>query len=400
MSRYSYAARDMDGALVNGVMDASDERDVRTRLRQRGFYATSIKIAQEWHRLKRGGKIKSEEIAIFAEQLSVMIDAGLHLVKCLTTLSEQSRNERFGQVIESIRRDVENGTSLGDALAKHPKVFSCLFVSLVQAGEMGGILDKVLRQLADYLDKEQQTKQKIKVALAYPKIVVVVCLATAVFMLSFVVPRFSNAYDKLGLQLPLPTLILIKMSDFIMDFWWVIPIPIIAAAIAYKRFSASKSGREILDKIKLHIPAFGDLNRKISVARFVRVLGALDMSGVPIMQSLEMAGQIVENVVMSRVIEGIRTNVKAGGNLEEPISASKMFPNMVVQMLAAGEQAGKLGESLEKSADYLERELDATIKHLIAKVEPTLTILMAAIVGLFAVAIYLPMFDIVKVINR
>lgn len=400
MSRYSYAARDMDGALVNGVMDASDERDVRTRLRQRGFYATSIKIAQEWRRLKRGGKIKSEEIAIFAEQFSVMIDAGLHLVKCLTILSEQSRNERFGQVIESIRRDVENGTSLGDALAKHPKVFSCLFVSLVQAGEMGGILDKVLRQLADYLDKEQQTKQKIKVALAYPKIVVVVCLATAVFMLSFVVPRFSNAYDKLGLQLPLPTLILIKMSDFIMDFWWVIPIPIIAAAIAYKRFSASKSGREILDKIKLHIPAFGDLNRKISVARFVRVLGALDMSGVPIMQSLEMAGQIVENVVMSRIIDGIRTNVKAGGNLEEPISASKMFPNMVVQMLAAGEQAGKLGESLEKSADYLERELDATIKRFIAKVEPALTILMAAIVGLFAVAIYLPMFDIVKMINR
>ena len=228
----------------------------------------------------------------------------------------------------------------------------------------------------------------------------VVCLATAVFMLSFVVPRFSNAYDKLGLQLPLPTIILIKMSEFILDFWWAMPIPIITTAIAYKRFSVSKSGREMLDKIKLHIPAFGDLNRKICVARFVRVLGALDMSGVPIMQSLEMAGQIVENVVMSRIIDGIRTNVKAGGNLEEPISASKMFPTMVVQMLAAGEQAGKLGESLEKSADYLERELDATIKRLIAKVEPALTILMAAIVGLFAVAIYLPMFDIVKMINR
>lgn len=399
MSRYSYAARDMDGALVNGMMDATDERDVRDRLRQRGFYATSIKAAQEWRRFNRG-RIRSEEIAIFAEQLAVMIDAGLHLVKCLATLAEQSRNERLSQVINEVRRDVENGSTLADAFSKHPEVFSRVFVSLVQTGELGGVLDKVLRQLADYLDKEQQTRRQIKSALVYPKIVVVVCFATAVFMLSVVVPRFSVAYDRLGLQLPLPTIILIWISEFILNFWWAIPVVIIAVGFAYKKFSVSGIGREVLDRVKLYMPVFGDLNRKASVSKFVRVFGALDMSGVPIMQSLEMAGQIVENTIMSRVIDSVSTNVRAGGNLEEPISASRMFPLMVVQMLAAGEQVGKLGESLEKSADYLERELDATVKRLIARIEPALTILMAAMVGLFAVAIYLPMFDIVKMIGR
>ncbi len=390
----------MDGALVNGMMDATDERDVRDRLRQRGFYATSIKAAKEWQRVKYRGRIKREEISMFAEQLAVMIDAGLHLVKCLAILAEQSKNERLRQVIDEVRRHVENGSSLADALSRHPKVFSQVFISLVKTGELGGVLDKVLRQLADYLDKEYQTKQKVKSALVYPKIVVVVCFAVAVFMLSFVVPRFSAAYDRLGLQLPLPTIILIKTSEFILSFWWAIPVVIIAMSLAYKRFSASSVGREVLDRFKLHIPMFGDLNRKASVSKFVRVLGALDTSGVPIMQSLEMAGQIVENTVMRRVIDSVSANVKAGGNLEEPISASKMFPLMVVQMLATGEQTGKLGESLEKSADYLERELDTTVKRLIARIEPTLTILMAAMVGLFALAIYLPMFDIVKLISR
>ena len=400
MAKYSYAARDMNGAIVNGIMNAIDERDVRARLRQRGFYATSIGAVRERRLFGRRRKIKVDEIAIFAEQLAVMIDAGLHLVKCLTTLAAQAKSEELKNVIDDVRTSVENGVSLADSLGRHPKVFSPMFVSLVRTGEIGGVLDKALRQIAEHLDKELQTKQRIKSALIYPKIVTVVCFVTAIFMLSFVVPRFSSVYDRLGLELPLPTIILVSLSRFVLSFWWTIPGAVIASIVAYKKFSASDFGRETLDRLKLHVPVFGDLNRKVSVSRFVRALGALDTSGVPIMQSLEMAGEIVENVVMTRIIDSISINVRAGGNLEEPIAASKMFPDMVVQMLAVGEEAGKLGESLEKSANYLERELDTTVTRLIARIEPTLTILMAAMVGLFALAIYLPMFDIVKMISR
>lgn len=400
MSRYSYVARNMDGAIANGVMDADDERDVRSRLRKRGFYATSITAMREWHLWqKQRRKIKTDEIALLAEQLAVMIDAGLPLVRCLAALGRQNKNERLKQIINETRQDIEGGGSLADSLTKHPKVFPNLFVSLVRAGEVGGVLDKVLRQLADYLDKEQQTKQKVKSALVYPKIVAILCLATAVFMLSFIVPRFATLYDKLGLKLPLPTVLLIETSEFVLGFWWAILGGVAGVVLAYKKFSASSDGREILDRIKLRLPVFGDLNRKVAVSRFVRVLGALDTSGVPIMQSLEVAGQIVNNVVMDRIIDGVRMNVRAGGNLEEPLSANSVFPSMVVQMIAMGEEAGRLGESLEKSANYLDRELDATVKRLITRLEPALTIIVAAMVGLFALAIYLPMFDVIRGIS-
>ena len=400
MAKYNYAARNMDGSLINGIIDAFDERDVRLRLRQRGFYATSIATANEQRLFRHRKKIKADAIAAFAEQLAVMVDAGLHLAKCLTILAEQAKNEELSRIIDDIREHVEGGATLADSFARHPKVFAPIFVSLVRTGELGGVLDKVLRQLADYLDRDLQVKQKIKSALVYPKMVLVVCFATAVFMLSFVVPRFSVVYDRLGLQLPLPTIILVKLSGFILNFWWTLPGVIIVVIVAYKKFSATDTGREILDKLKLRVPVFGDLNRKEAVSRFVRVLGALDTSGVSIMQSLDMAADIVDNVIMRRVVDSVSENVRAGGNLEEPIAASRMFPSMVVQMLAVGEQAGKLGETLAKSADYLERELDTTVKRLIARIEPAMTILMAMIVGLFAVAIYLPMFDIVKLMNR
>jgi type IV pilus assembly protein PilC len=400
MSRYNYVARDMDGAVVNGIMDADDERDVRSRLRKRGFYATSITAVREWHLWqKRGSKIKTDEIAVLAEQLAVMIDAGLPLVRCLAALAQQNKNERLRKVIDDIRQNVENGASLAGSLTKHPKVFPNLFVSLARAGEVGGVLDKVLRQLANYLDKEQQTKQKIRSALAYPKIVAALCLLTAIFMLSFIVPRFAALYDRLGLKLPLPTVLLIEASEFVLRFWWAILGGVAAVVLAYKKLSASSAGREVLDRVKLHLPVFGDVNRKAAVSRFVRVLGSLDTSGVPIMQSLEVAGQIVDNVVIDRIINRMRTNVRAGGNLEEPLSANNVFPPMVVQMIAMGEETGKLAESLEKSADYLERELDATVKRLITVLEPALTIIIAAMVGLFALAIYLPMFDVIKGIS-
>lgn len=386
----------MDGAIINGVMEANDERDVRSRLRQRDFYATSINTIREMRPSRFSNRIKRDEIAVFAEQLAVMIDAGLPLVRCLATLAQQNKSERLRQIIDETRQDIENGISLGNSLAKHPKVFTRLFVSLVRAGEVGGVLDKVLRQLADYLDKEQQTRRTVKSALAYPKVVVVLCVLAAIFMLSFVVPRFSMLYDSLRIKLPLPTLLLIGISDFVLAYWWAMLVGIAGIIFAYKKFRSSSIGREILDRIKLYLPVFGDLNRKAAVSRFVQVLGALDISGVPILQSLEVAEPIVDNVIIGRIISAVRVNVSAGGDLGTPLSANRIFPPMVVQMIAMGEEAGKLGEALEKSAEYLERELDAVVKRLISRLEPTLTIIVAAMVGLFALAIYLPLFDLIK----
>jgi type IV pilus assembly protein PilC len=396
MSRYSYVARDMNGAVVNGVMEADDERDVRSRLRQRSFYATSISTMREARQFRFRSKISKDEIAVFAEQLAVMIDAGLPLVRCLATLAQQNKSEGLKKIIDHTRQDVENGISLADSLAKHPKVFPNLFISLVRAGEVGGVLDKVLRQLANYLDKEQQTKQTVKSALVYPKIVTILCILTAAFMVSFVVPRFAMLYDRLEITLPLPTRVLIGISDFVLKYWWSMLLGIVGVIIAYKRFSKSSVGWEILDRIKLHMPVFGDLNRKAAASRFVRVLGALDISGVPILQSLEVAQPIVDNLVLSRIIGKVSDNVRAGGDLGTPLSTNKIFPPMVVQMIAMGEEAGKLGEALEKCADYLERELNAVVKRLIARLEPALTVAVATMVGLFALAIYLPLFDIIK----
>ena len=398
--RYSYIARDMDGVLIDGVMEAEDERDARNRLRQKGFYATSINAVRKWQLWNRSRKIKSEEIAIFAEQLATMIDAGLPLVRCLTTLAQQNKSDKLKQIINEIRRDVESGASLADSLAKYPEVFSNLFINLVRAGEVGGALDRLLRRLANYLDREQETRQTLKSALVFPKIVVTLCILVFIFMNIFIVPRFAMLYDSFGVELPLPTILLMKTSEFILNFWWAILLGIAGLIIGYRKFSTSNVGREILDRVKLRLPVFGDIISKVAVSRFARVLGVLNIGGVPILQSLEVAEQIVDNIVVSRIIKRASANVRKGGGLEEPLSTSKVFPSMTVQMISMGEEVGKLGEALEKSANYLDREIDAAVKRLIAKLEPAMTIILAATVGLFALAIYLPMFDIVKGVSN
>lgn len=396
MSRYDYVARDLNGAIINGIMEADDDRDVRGRLKQRGFYATSITVVRERRSLGQRRKIRSEEIAVLAEQLAVMIDSGLPLPRCLTALARQNKSERLKQIIDELRQDIENGAAFADSLAKHPEAFSDLFVGLVRSGEVGGVLGKVLHQLSNYLDKEQQTKQAVKSAFVYPKIAITLCIATAIFVSSFVIPRFAAVYDQLGLDLPIPTLILIASSNLILNFWWAMLIGAGALVFAYKKFSVSRVGREVLDRVKLRLPVFGDLNRKAIVARFVRVFGALNLSGVPIMQSLEVIDQVVNNVVIQKIIDDMSANVRAGGRIGQSLANNDIFPPMVVQMIEMGEETGRLGESLEISAGYLERELDTTIKRLVVKLEPALTIAVAAVVGLIAMGIYLPMFDIIK----
>lgn len=399
MGRYTYVARDMNGAIYKGIIQAVDANEVRHRLRQRGFYPTSVKAMRELH-LKVARRIKKKDVAVFAEQLATMVDSGLTLVRCMDTVMKQTRNERMGAVIQQVKQDIENGVPFSEALKKHPKIFPPLFVSMVLAGETGGTLAKSLRQLANYLDREQETRQKVKSALTYPKIVALASVLVVFVLVVFIVPRFAQIYNELGVRLPFITIALVTVSKTVARFWWAFLAAGVLIYFGYKQFGRSKFGREIVDKVKLRAPVFGDLNRKVVVSRFIRIMSTLIPNGVPMMQSLDVAQEVADNRVMDQIIDGIRTSVNSGGGLTEPIAASEIFPIMVVQMVSVGEETGRLGELLEKASTYLEREIDATIKSLIARIEPSMTVILAALVAFIALSIYLPLFNVFSALKN
>jgi len=396
MAKFSYVARDINGMLYKGVVEAIDKKEVRLSLRQKGYYPTTIRSARQWKQLSIFNSISNDDVAIFADQLSIMVEAGIPLVRALTTITEQTKNERFRQIISTIRQDVESGSSFADALRKYPKIFSNLFVSLVKTGEVGGVLSKSLKQIAEYLDNERQIKRKVKSAFVYPKIVMGLCVVVVIFMVTFIVPRFMTIYNEMKVTLPLPTRIILGVSKFVPKYWWLLLFGAGSIYFGYKQFRASNTGKRFFDKAMLYMPIIGNLGKKMVVCRFIKVLSALTISGVPIMQALDVAKQVANNTVMDEVVAKIQDNVNAGGRLKEPISQSEIFPPMVVQIVAMGEEVGNLGDALDKSSKYLDREIDDHVKRLIVKIEPATTAIIAAVVGLILMAIYLPMFDMVK----
>ncbi len=399
MPRYTYVAKDIGGAIYKGVIQAVDKNEVRRRLKQRDFYTTSVKAMREWHKIKLRRRVTRGEVVVFAEQLAVMVESGLTLVRCMETVLQQIQNQELVRIISDVKQDIENGIPFSESLGKHTKVFPPLFVSMVMAGETGGTLAQSLRQVADYLDNEYQTRQKIKSALVYPKIVAFVAIAVLAGMITFIVPRFAAIYKTLGVTLPLVTRILMGLSHFMARFWWVLLLVAVVLYVLYTQLKKITAVKEMLDKLKIYAPVFGDLNRKASVSLFIRVLSTLIPSGVQIMRCLDVAEEVVDNVVMDRIIDGIRTSISSGGKLKEPIEAGGIFPPMVVQMVGVGEETGRLGDLLEKSSIYLDREIDATVKNFIARIEPIMTIIVAGIVAIIAMAIYFPMFDILAAID-
>lgn len=399
MPRYSYVAKDIGGVTYKGVLQAADKNEVRRRLKQREFYATSVKTLREWRKITFRKRVTRAEVAIFAEQLAVMVESGLTLVRCMETVLQQIQNQELVRIISEVKQDIENGVPFSESLGKHPKVFPPLFVSMVMAGETGGTLAQALRQVADYLDNEREMRQKVKSALTYPKIVALVSLMVILIMITFIVPRFAAIYSTLGVTLPLITRMLIGSGKFMSKYWWII---LIVVTVLYTLFTLLRKRtfvKEFMDKVKLYVPVFGDLNRKSTVSLFIRVMSTLIPSGVHIMKCLDVAEEVVDNVVMDRIIDGIRTSISSGGGLKDPIDAGGIFPPMVVQMVGVGEETGKLGDLLEKSSMYLDREIEATIKSLIARIEPTMTVIVAGVVALIAMSIYFPLFDIVAAIK-
>jgi type IV pilus assembly protein PilC len=328
-----------------------------------------------------------------------MINSGLSLLRALNILSEQTENKKLAETIADVRAEVEKGTSLSAALTKHPKVFKRLYVAMIRAGEIGGVLDSVLLRLAENLEKEVALKQKIKSAMTYPTVVFCLVILILVGMLIFVVPTFKNLYKDLGGDLPLPTRVLIGLSDNAKKFWYLVAGMAVGGAVGIKRWIGTEQGRGKWDALKLKAPIFGALVHKSALSRFSRTLSVLMRSGVPILQSLDIVKETVSNSVMSHAVSDVAVSVKEGESIAKPLERHDIFPPMVVQMISVGEETGALDTMLGKVADFYDQEVEATVDALTSLIEPVLIAVMGVVVGGMVVALYMPMFNIIKLIQ-
>jgi type IV pilus assembly protein PilC len=401
---FAYKVRDKAGKIVSGTLDADSQTLVASRLKQMGFAPVLIEeqkqnLGKKELRLPWGGKVKSKDLAVFSRQFATMINSGLSLLRALNILAEQTENSALAAAVAEVRNDIEKGSSLSAALSKHPKVFKRLYVAMIRAGEIGGVLDSVLLRLAENLEKEVALKQKIKSAMTYPTVVFCMVLMILAGMLIFVVPTFKNLYKDLGGSLPLPTRVLIGISDGAKKFWYVVAALIIGSGIGIRRWVETDKGRGTWDAMKLKMPIFGQLVHKTALSRFSRTLSVLMKSGVPILQSLEIVKDTVNNTVVSRAVEDVSSAVKEGESIARPLERHDVFPPMVVQMIAVGEETGALDTMLGKISDFYDQEVEATVDALTSLIEPVLIAVMGVAVGGMVVSLYMPMFNIINLIK-
>ncbi len=382
-------------------MEAPDERLVRLHLRR--LKITPIKIKPKSKGLTDyipflRPKVKAKELVVFTRQLATMINAGLPLVQALDALAHQQENKTFKEIIQNIKADVEGGLSLTEALKKH-KCFDNLYTNMVQAGEMGGNLDEVLMRLATYMEKSLKLKKKIKGALTYPAIVVSISVIVVTIILLFVIPVFEKMFSDFGKALPLPTQIVIAISNFVKNYILAIIGGIILGSMALKRYYATEKGRRQIDALILRVPVFGPLIRKVAVAKFARTLGTLINSGVSIIEALKVAAATAGNKVVEEAILNVRANITEGRSIAEPLEESGIFPHMVVQMVAVGESTGALDTMLNKVAEFFEDEVDATVEALTSMIEPFMIVFLGGTIGGIIVAMYLPIFQIGDIVS-
>jgi type IV pilus assembly protein PilC len=401
---YAYKVRDRSGNIVQGTVDADSQTAVVARLRQMGLAPILIEEQKESLGKKElhmpwGNKVKAKDIAVMSRQFATMINSGLSLLRALNILADQTDNSRFREVLGQVRTDVEKGLSLSQALAKHPKVFSRLYVAMIKAGETGGTLDKTLLRMAETMEKEVALRHKIKSAMTYPVVVFGLVIIIVTAMLLFVVPMFKNLYQQLGGTLPLPTRVLILFSDLIKHLWFLWMPGIVGGVIGFKKWIQTEKGRAKWDAIKLKMPVFGVLVHKTALSRYSRTLAALFRSGVPILQGLDIVKETVNNHVMADAVAHVQASVKEGSSVAKPLEQHAVFPPMVVQMMLVGEETGALDTMLEKIADFYDQEVDATVEALTSLIEPLLIAVMGVAVGGMVVALYMPMFNIINLIK-
>ncbi|RPJ49352.1 MAG: type II secretion system F family protein [Candidatus Latescibacterota bacterium] len=395
---YAWKGKTAAGEAVTGETTVENRKELANVLRKRRVLATDVKEKKAAGKKRKRGSIKTNDLAIFTRQFATMINAGLPIVQCLDTLAKQVSKERFREAIQQVTRDVETGSTLAEALGKHKSIFTDLYVSMVEAGESGGILDVILQRLSVFLEKLDALKRKVKTAMVYPSVVLTVAVLATVFMLVFIIPTFAKMFSDFGGTLPLPTRIVMTLSGVLRGQWYVLVGLVAAAVFAFKRYRATEKGKLKIDAILLRIPAIGDILRKAAVARFTRTLGTLISSGVPILDGLSITARTAGNMVVHNAVMQTRVSIREGQTIAEPLRNSGVFPPMVVQMIAIGEETGALDEMLEKIADFYEQEVDAAVDALTSIIEPVMIVVMGGMVGGMVVAMYLPIFRMVNVI--
>lgn len=390
------------GVKRKGKMEAEEERQVEAMLRRMRIHPTKIKSAPKdlFENIKwMQPKVKAKEIMIFTRQFSTMIDAGLPLVNCLKILADQQENRSFKSLLKDINLSVQTGATLSDSLKKFPKVFDDLFCNLVAAGEAGGILDTILQRLAEYIEKSQKLKAKIKGALWYPAIVVVVAVMVIAVIMIFVIPTFSEMFSSFGKALPVLTQMVIHLSNWMVSWWWALAACLIALVVGFKVFIGTEKGRVVFDRAALAAPIFGDLLRKVAVAKFTRTLSTMMAAGVPILASLEIVARTSGNRIVEEAIMDARGAISEGRSLADPLFESGVFPAMVIQMIAVGEEAGALDTMLMKIADFFDDEVDAAVDTMTSLIEPVLIVFLGGAIGTLVIAMYLPIFGMASALD-
>jgi type IV pilus assembly protein PilC len=405
MAKFSYTAVDARGKQAIGTVEANDQNDAIAQIRQLGFYPQRLDEAKDDEAVvvdkpkaqKKGAKVKTKVLTIFTRQLATLIDAGLPLLRGLNTLARQERNPVMRNTMASIAASVESGSTFSEALAQHPGVFNKLYVNMVKAGELGGVLEIVLTRLAEFQEKSQKIKGKVVSAMVYPLVVLVIAMVILSFLLVFIVPKFQQIFaDALpGQPLPGITLFVIGLSHLLISQWYLVLGGIAAIVIGFKVFASTTAGAIILDRLVLRLPIFGDLMSKTSISRFSRTLGTLISSGVPILQALNITRDTAGNHVVASAISRIHDSVKEGESVVEPMEASGVFPPMVTSMVQVGEETGQLPDMLVKVADVYEGEVDNVVTSLTSILEPIMIVMLAVIVGTIVVALFMPMVKLI-----
>ena len=398
---WRWAGKTKAGETRAGEMEAGDSRAVESRLRQMGIEPTRVKKKPKEIHLSLGGfgGVSTQDILVFTRQFSVMIDAGLPLVQALDIIATQADNASFRRVLSTVKGRVESGSTFADALGEHPKVFDTLFVQLVRAGEIGGILDTILQRLGAYIEKNEKLKRRVKGAMVYPAIVLIVAVAVVVVLIAFVVPTFEKMFKDFGGALPAPTQFLVDLSKGFRHFWFLfLGIPV-AFVLAFRAAVSRGRGQAIWHDVILKLPVFGPVIRKVSVARFTRTLGTMLSSGVPILDALEIVAKSAGNKTIEKAIMMVRTKIAEGKNISGPLAEAKVFPPMVVQMIGVGEATGAMDQMLGKIADFYDDEVDVAVAALTSLIEPLMMVFLGGTVGYFMIAMYLPIFSMAGTIK-
>jgi len=399
MPHFQYSAMDASGRTIGGRLEAESLDAVRSKLSDLRYHVLNIRESRDrsslLEKLNSMQKVKLRELVVFSRQFATMIDAGLSVVKCLDILQQQCKDPKLRDVIGQVKHDVGSGASLTDAMSRHPRVFSSLYVNMIRSAEAGGILDLVLDRLAAFLEKEQEVRSKVKSAMMYPAVVLCFAVLMLIALLMFVLPRFKEIFDSMQLELPLTTYVLLNFSGFARSYWYLWLIGFVALIVGYKLFAATARGAYQIDRLKLHIPIMGDLMLKTAVSRFARTFGTLISSGVPVLRALEIVVDTSGNLVVSDAIGQAKASVKEGEKISTPLFATKLFPLMVTQMIAVGEETGRLDQMLSKVSDFYDEEVDATLKGLTSLIEPLMIVGLGGIVGFVAVSVITPIYQLV-----